>query len=65
MEGGTTAVRHTDPEPVGLLSTIDAHIMRHLRAISVVTGALAILGVAAIIPGFAGLSPNPKALSPF
>ena len=65
MEGGTTAVRQTDPEPVGLLSTIDAQIMRHQHAISVVTGALAILGVAAIILGFAGLSSNLKALSPF
>ena len=65
MEGGTTAVRQTDPEPIGLLSTIDGRIMRHQLAISVVTGALAILGVAAIILGFAGLSPNLKALSPF
>lgn len=65
MEGGTTAVRQTDPEPIGLLRTIDGQIMRHQLAISVVTGALAILGVAAIILGFAGLSPNLKALSPF
>ena len=65
MEGGTTAVRQTDPEPIGLLSAIDGQIMRHQHAISVVTGALAILGVAAIILGLAGLSPNLKALSPF
>jgi hypothetical protein len=65
MEGETTAVRQTEPEPIGLLSTIDGQIMRHQRAISGVTGALAILGVAAIILGFAGLSPNLKALSPF
>jgi hypothetical protein len=64
MEGETTAVRQTEPEPVGLLGAIDGQIMRHQLAISVVTGALAILGVAAIILGFAGLSPNLKALSP-
>jgi hypothetical protein len=38
--------------------------VKHRRAISVVTGALAILGVAAIILGFAGLSPNLKAVAP-
>jgi hypothetical protein len=65
MQGGTTAVQQTDPEAIGLLSTIDGQTMRHHLAISVVTGALAILGVAAIILGFAGLSPNLKALSPF
>ena len=65
MEGGTTTVRQTDPEPIGLLSTLDGQIMRHQLAISVVTGALAILGVAAIILGFAGLSANSKAVSPF
>lgn len=65
MEGRTTAVRQIDPEPIGLLRTIDGQIMRHQFAISVVTGALGILGVAAIILGFAGLSPNLKALSPF
>jgi len=65
MEGGTTAVRQSEPEPLGLLSTLDRQIMRHQRAISVVTGALAILGVAAMILGFAGLSSNLKALSPF
>ena len=65
MERGTTAVRQTEPEPIGLLGTLDGQIMRHQRAISVVTGALAILGVAAIILGFTGLSPNLKAVSPF
>lgn len=65
MDSGTTAVPQTEPAPIGLLSTIDGHIMRHQLAISVVTGALAVLGVAAIILGFAGLSPNLKALSPF
>ena len=54
-----------ETEPVGLLSTLDERIMRHQRVISVVTGALAILGVAAIILGLAGLSSNLKALSPF
>jgi hypothetical protein len=65
MEDRTTAVRQTEPEPIGLLSTLDGQIMRHQRAISVVTGALAILGVAAMILGFAGLSSTLKALSPF
>jgi hypothetical protein len=65
MDSGTTTVRQSEPEPIGLLSTIDGQIMRHQLAISVVTGALAVLGVAAIILGFAGLSPNLKALSPF
>ena len=65
MDSGATAIRQTEPEPVGLLGAIDGQIMRHQLAISVVTGALAILGVAAIILGFAGLSSNLKALSPF
>ena len=63
MEGGTTAVQQTDPN--GILSTLDGQIMRHQLAISVVTGVLAILGVAAIILGFAGLSTNLKVIAPF
>ncbi len=65
MDSGVTAIRQTDPGPLGLLGTIDSQILRHQRVISVVTGALAILGVAAIVLGFARLSPNLKALSPF
>jgi hypothetical protein len=65
MEDRITAVGQTEREPIGLLSTLDGQIMRHQRAISVVTGALAILGVAAMILGFAGLSSTLKALSPF
>jgi len=65
MADGTTVVRQTEPEPVGLLGTLDDQILRHQRTISAVTGALAILGVAAIILGFAGLSSNLKVLSPF
>jgi hypothetical protein len=65
MESRTTAVRQSEPAPVGLLSTIDGQIIRHQHAISVVTGVLAILGVAAIVVGFTGLSANLKVLSPF
>jgi hypothetical protein len=65
MESGTTAVPQSEPAPVGLLGTIDGQILRHQHAISVVTGVLAILGMAAIVVGFTGLSANLKALSPF
>jgi hypothetical protein len=65
MESGTTAVRQSEPAPGGLLSTIDRQIVRHQHAISVVTGVLAILGVAAIVVGFTGLSEHLKVLSPF
>ena len=65
MESGTTAVRQSEPVPVGLLSTIDGQIIRHQHAISVVTGVLAILGVAAVVVGFTGLSADLKVLSPF
>jgi len=65
METGTTAVRQSEPASGGLLSTIDGQIIRHQHAISVVTGVLAVLGVAAIVVGFAGLSANLKVLSPF
>jgi len=65
MESGTTAARQSEPAPGGLLSTIDGQIIRHQHAISIVTGVLAILGVAAIVVGFTGLSANLKVLSPF
>jgi hypothetical protein len=65
MESGTTAVRQSEPAPVGLLSSIDGKIIRHQHAISIVTGVLAVLGVAAIVVGFTGLSANLKVLSPF
>jgi len=65
MESGTTPVRQSEPAPRGLLGTIDALIIRHQYAIAVVTGVLAILGAAAIVVGFTGLSANLRALSPF
>jgi hypothetical protein len=65
MESGTTAVRQSEPAPVGLLFSIDGKIIRHQHAISIVTGVLAVLGVAAIVVGFTGLSANLKVLSPF
>ena len=65
MESETTAVRHSETAPEGLLGTIDGRIIRHQHAISIVTGVLAILGVAAIVVGFVGLSANLKVLSPF
>ena len=65
IESGTTAVRQSEPAPVGLLSSIDGKIIRHQHAISIVTGVLAVLGVAAIVVGFTGLSANLKILSPF
>ena len=65
MDSGSTAVRQNNPEPLGLLGTIDQQISRHQHAISLVTGALAILGVAAGIAGYFGLSSNLKVLSPF
>ena len=65
METRTTAVRHSEPAPDGLLGTIDRQIIRYQHAISIVTGVLAILGVAAIVIGFIGLSANLKVLSPF
>ena len=65
MESGTTAVGQSEPVPGGLLSSIDEQIIRHQHAISVVTGVLAVLGVAAIVVGFTGLSASLKVLSPF
>jgi len=70
---GTTAVRQGGPETGkdravkdgGFLSTLDGQIMRHQAAISVVTGALAVLGVAAMILGLSRVSPLLKVLSPF
>jgi hypothetical protein len=47
------------------LSTLDSQIMRHQSAISLLTGALAILGVGAMFLGLARVSPLLKVLSPF
>ena len=48
-----------------MLSTLDSQIMRHQAAISAVTGALAVLGVGAIVLGLARVSPLLKILWPF
>ena len=50
---------------LGLLGTLDSHINQHQSAISLVTGALAVLGVGAMLLGVARVSPLLKVLSPF
>ena len=49
----------------GLLSTLDSQIIRHQAAISAVTGALAVLGVGAIVLGLSRVSPLLKIFWPF
>jgi len=73
MGTGTTAVHHGGPEAgkgraekdAGFLSTLDSQIMRHQSAISVVTGALAVLGLWAMALGLSRVSPLLKVLWPF
>jgi hypothetical protein len=73
MGMGTTAVRqgrqgagkNRAKKDGGFLSTLDSQIMRNQAAISVVTGALAVLGVGAIVLGLSRVSPLLKVLSPF
>jgi len=73
MGTGTTAARHSGPEAgkgraekdAGFLSTLDSRITRHQSAISVVTGALAVLGLGAMALGLSRVSPLLKALWPF
>ncbi len=60
MGSGTTARQSS-----GLLDTLDAQIMRHQSAISLVTGILAVLGVGAMLFGVARVSPLLRVLSPF
>jgi hypothetical protein len=60
----------SEPETEGtarnrFLSSLDNQIMRHQREISIVTGALAVLGVGAIVLGLSRVSPLLKVLSPF
>jgi hypothetical protein len=69
---GTTAVRQggqgagkNRAAKGGLLSTLDSQIMRHQAAISAVTGALAVLGVGAMVLGLSRVSPLLKILWPF
>jgi hypothetical protein len=50
---------------LGLLSTLDSHINQRQSAISLVTGALAVLGVGAMLLGVARVPPLLKVLSPF
>ena len=73
MGTGTTAVRHGGPEAgkgrpendTGFLSTLDGQIMRHQSAISIITGALAVLGLGAMALGLSQVSPLLKVLRPF
>ncbi len=72
MGTGTTAARHSGPEAgkgraekAGFLSTLDSRITRHQSAISVITGALAVLGLGAMALGLSRVSPLLKALWPF
>jgi len=72
MGTGTTAVRR-GPEAgkgraekdAGFLSTLDGQIMRHQSAISIITGALAVLGLGAMALGLSQVSPLLKVLRPF
>ena len=62
---GPAAGKGVASEDTGLLGTLDRQITRHQSAISLATGALAILGVGAIFLGLAGVSPVLRVLSPF
>lgn len=63
--GGQGAGKNRAAKDGGLLSTLDRQIMRHQAAISAVTGALAVLGVGAVVLGLARVSPALKILWPF
>ncbi len=73
MAAETAAVNQRGPgagkgsasEDTGLLSVLDNQIVRHHAAISLGTGVLAILGVAAMFLGLARVSPLLKVFSPF
>jgi len=65
MRVRTTTVRQGKETDGGFLSSLDSQIMRHQRAISVVTGVLAVLGVGAIVLGLSRVSPLLKVFSPF
>ena len=73
MGTGTPEVRQSGPETGkdrtakdgGFLSTLDGLIIRHQTAISVFAGALAVLGVGAMIVGLSRVSPLLKVLTPF
>lgn len=62
---GPTAGKDVVSENTGLLGTLDRQIMRHQSAISLATGALAILGLGAISLGLARVSPALRVLFPF
>lgn len=64
-QGGQGAGKNRAAKDGGLLSTLDSQIMRHQAAISAVTGALAVLGVGAIVLGLSRVSPLLKILWPF
>jgi hypothetical protein len=64
-QGGKGAGKNRAAKDGGLLSTLDNQIMRHQAAISAVTGALAVLGVGAVVLGLSRVSPLLKVLWPF
>jgi hypothetical protein len=64
-QGGHGAGKNRAAKDSGLLSMLDSQIMRHQAAISAVTGALAVLGVGAIVLGLSRVSPLLKILWPF
>ena len=62
---GPAAGKGVASENTGVLGALDRQIIRHQSAISLATGALAILGAGAIFLGLARVSPALKVLSPF
>ena len=64
-QGGQGAGKNRAAKDGGFLSTLDSQIIRHQAAISAVTGALAVLGVGAIVLGLSRVSPLLKIFWPF
>ena len=64
-QGGQGAGKDRSAKDEGFLSALDRRIMRHQAAISVVTGALAVLGVGTMLLGLSRVSPLLKVFSSF
>jgi hypothetical protein len=64
-QGGRGFQQNRSAKHERFLSELDSRIMRHQTAISVVTGALAVLGVAAIVVGLSRVSLLLKIFSSF
>jgi hypothetical protein len=57
--------KNAAPDRSGFLASLDGHIARHQRTISLITAVLAVLGIGATTFGLARVSPVLKLLYPF